>query len=180
MPVPTKKQNWVFTNFEVAFFMLSFSLRGGPWNYSHSRTLCWFSETIPGVSEVPSEGPTCRTGEHPAVSQRHLWQSLHRPQASQVSVGFSNTLRLKSCFYYMTFCLNYPDTLKWSCTHSVSCSFTFQLTFSVAQSLILSQMPSQVHRVFWVFDLVSASFAHGMWFVCWPVFSPKSKIFPFC
>lgn len=130
MPVPTKKQNWVFTNFDVAFFMLSFSLRGGPWNYSHSRTLCWFSETIPGVSEVPSEGPTCRTGEHPAVSQRHLWQSLHRPQASQVSVGFSNTLRLKSCFYYMTFCLNYPDTLKWSCTHSVSCSYHLSITYS--------------------------------------------------
>lgn len=169
--------------------MLSFSLRGGPWNYSHSRTLCWFSETIPGVSEVPSEGPTCRTGEHPAVSQRHLWQSLHRPQASQVSGGFSNTLRLKSYFYYTTFCLNYPDkhklqTVMWpSSDHvltQVSCSFTFQLTFSVAQSLILSQMPSQVHRVFWVFDLVSASFAHGMWFVCWPVFSPKSKIFPYC
>lgn len=65
-------------------FVFCFTLRGRPWNYSHSWALCWFPETIPGVPEVPSEGPACHPGEHPAVSQRHLRQSLHRPQASQV------------------------------------------------------------------------------------------------
>lgn len=76
-------------DFRVMDWNLCLYLRGGSWKYSHSRTLCWFLEAVPGVSEVPSEGPTCRTGERPAVPQRHLRQSLHRPQASQVSVDNS-------------------------------------------------------------------------------------------
>lgn len=54
-------------------------VRGSTRHHSHSRALCWLSEAISGVSEVPSEGPTCGTGEHTTVSQRHLWESLHRP-----------------------------------------------------------------------------------------------------
>lgn len=45
----------------------SLSVRGGAWLYSYSRALCRFHETLPGVSEVSSEGPTRRTGERAAV-----------------------------------------------------------------------------------------------------------------
>lgn len=66
---------------ENTFYIVSFvpSIRGGPGDYSHSRALCWLSKAIFGVSEIPNEGPTCGTGEYATVSQRHLWESLHRP-----------------------------------------------------------------------------------------------------
>lgn len=85
------KHQTCLTNSYIYFYVRSPSVRGSARDHSHSRALCWLSEAISGVSEIPSEGPTCGTGEHAAVSQRHLWESLHRPQTSPVSSGFCST-----------------------------------------------------------------------------------------
>lgn len=132
---------------KLSFSLLS--LRGSSWNYSHSRALCWILEAFPGVSEVPSEGPTCRTGERPTVPQRHLWQSLHRPQASKVSVCFSSTLKMKS-HKSPPLLLTYLSD--WILHTNISFSQQCGLMWSCDS---LSQSPLQWHN--YVFSFLSQS-----------------------
>lgn len=56
----------------IVVAMPSFTCRGCPRYNSHSRALCWFPQTVPGVSEVPAEDPARGPGEHSSVPQGHL------------------------------------------------------------------------------------------------------------
>lgn len=99
------------TRFSILIYIFLFvppSARGSARDHSNSRALCWLSEEVSGVSEIPSEGPTCGPGEHAPVPQRHLRQGLHRPEASQVSSA-SAALQPQVSFQWFSFTQTDPS-----------------------------------------------------------------------
>lgn len=99
-------------NIYISVFVPPPSARGSARYHSNSRALCWLSEEVSGVSEIPSEGPTCGPGEHAPVSQRHLWQGLHRPEASQVSSA-SAALQPQVSFQWFEFRQIHLTVCRW-------------------------------------------------------------------
>lgn len=81
----------------------------------------------------------------------------------------------------LSHCISWTEQHSWifACMHIFSAENTEQLIFP--QWKLAYRLLGQVCLVFGVFYLVIAALiANGMCFICWPVFSLKSKIFPNC